>query len=1374
MRNRNKSFLLISVILLGCFIPMAIAQESNVTRTLSRSEIISLRHVDVTLNVTINSESYYIIDEIYPEGWVVLDNGGLNDAEAGHLKYLEMAASSNTSFTYRIKPPNNVTEGTYSFSGTYSMEGMGSPVGMEGADSIDVAVGDGIYYPQNNTCVAYRNSFKIITYNCFAHDIDGRDITQYVTFEWQGGVALDTNWVFAYNNNLTSGSLYYWKNQSYQANEPYLINGTANITIHTVQKIETVGSPSDGICDLGNEWNSIARNVTQLVNGTTNVSTVYCFNEWGQFNSTAYWLRGTYDKWQDNMVTKYRMRWSDITGQVSHLGYNLLDRQWQYYLVRNATFQPDERLETKWVFTPKNSSKSGKWHILGWKSGQSLGSALTADEFIYQDPMWNSSWTENRSIEINTSTPKINIQVKFTVPYDSDMKSDFSDLRFTNNCSGDAEELYAWNESQTDGSSVTVWLNLSRWGTNNTYCMHYGNPNATANWDGNRTFVWFDTFETYSNNTDIIGQGGWEDMSSGSGRFYVRDDFGQKHEGDKVLYTNQVNTNHKIKHSLPILAVGSLIVHEAYEGTSYYFNIDGMDAVGNGIWYTRTIDVGATDYMGIQMNTNTELAEPKTNNLYKWNFSWHETSKTTVCLENFTMTNCKYDTNFGSRNNPPYSIGLTNVDGATAGNARWDSIALANTTYPLPIVTLEPIPPELNITIVSPTNTTYNVSTVYFNITGSNRVDWAVVEVNATNYTMFNDTTQMKTNLSLANGTYQAMFWANNTYDNWDTESVWFSVQVDTIFPIITIHSPTNITYYASAIDLNMTANEVIDTWLYDLNSGGNTTFTPNTTITAQEGSNHLIVYANDTFGNMNSTDIYFTYLDVPVVTVIEPQNNSNHTTSVIGLNFTVSGVTKVQTIYNTTGFEGFEAYPLSNLVGNGNWSQYAGYPYSNVNVTDSKSYSGSKSVRIPDVSAVEWVRLPFDKAYHSGYISMKVMVNGTDPFASFGHIRYDQQGLSYLRFKGNNIEMFTDTAETSDPILIISNFARNEWYDINISWTNTSWHTGCAWNSSITNCSTVENYGDPVRVSPATGLWIGMDSNASSDANVHFDDIVYPKSVLGVDPPEYCWYSLNGGANMTITQCLNTTISATDGWNNITVYANDTFSSIGQSDYVYFNVSIPLSLGSISADTPIDPIENQTIQVEAFVNATGSEFDVGNCSLYKPSSEILNWVLAVETAVNSTFTSLNCTFNMAYYEINGTYNITVVANNTLAVSDQADTTFAYNLLSAFVLNETVLDFGTLNIGQSSVTTFNMTNTGNQNISLEINGTDMVGAHDIIGVSNFTFDDDSDMSDALALSTSFQPFTILSVLEEATGWLNITVPLGTYPEQYNSNVTIRA
>jgi hypothetical protein len=103
---------------------------------------------------------------------------------------------------------------------------------------------------------------------------------------------------------------------------------------------------------------------------------------------------------------------------------------------------------------------------------------------------WNSSWTKKKAITLTggASGAQSAYQVKLTVTYDSDMKSDFSDLRFTN--AAENALLDSWMESHTASTSAVIWVETNTPANNvdaDIY-MYYGNSGAASDWDGAATF----------------------------------------------------------------------------------------------------------------------------------------------------------------------------------------------------------------------------------------------------------------------------------------------------------------------------------------------------------------------------------------------------------------------------------------------------------------------------------------------------------------------------------------------------------------------------------------------------------------------------------------------------------------------------------------------------------------------------------------------------------------------------------------------------------------------------------------------------------------------------------------------------------------------
>jgi len=118
---------------------------------------------------------------------------------------------------------------------------------------------------------------------------------------------------------------------------------------------------------------------------------------------------------------------------------------------------------------------------------------------------YNSSWLKRKAITLTggSSGAQTDYQVKLTVTYDSDMQSDFDDLRFTK--ADGTTLLDAWMESYTVSTSAVVWVETDT--PANTVeadiYMYYGNSGAVSDWDGAATFQVFDDFEGSAIDTDI-------------------------------------------------------------------------------------------------------------------------------------------------------------------------------------------------------------------------------------------------------------------------------------------------------------------------------------------------------------------------------------------------------------------------------------------------------------------------------------------------------------------------------------------------------------------------------------------------------------------------------------------------------------------------------------------------------------------------------------------------------------------------------------------------------------------------------------------------------------------------------------------------------
>jgi len=104
--------------------------------------------------------------------------------------------------------------------------------------------------------------------------------------------------------------------------------------------------------------------------------------------------------------------------------------------------------------------------------------------------------------------------------------------------------------------------------------------------------------------------------------------------------------------------------------------------------------------------------------------------------------------------------------------------------------------------------------------------------------------------------------------------------------PTIVVLSPANATYDVRNVSLIFTVDKATSWIGYSLDGGANVTITGNTTLTSLSyGSHRIVVYANDTYGNMGvSNTVYFVIVSVPVppvIIILSPANTTYTSTSV-------------------------------------------------------------------------------------------------------------------------------------------------------------------------------------------------------------------------------------------------------------------------------------------------------------------------------------------------------------------------------------------------------------------------------------------------------------------------------------------------------------
>jgi len=172
-------------------------------------------------------------------------------------------------------------------------------------------------------------------------------------------------------------------------------------------------------------------------------------------------------------------------------------------------------------------------------------------------------------------------------------------------------------------------------------------------------------------------------------------------------------------------------------------------------------------------------------------------------------------------------------------------------------------------------------------------------------------------------GLTEILYFNDRVHDNGTHRWIYFAyehsihevlIQGDTTPPTIYTLSPENKTYSLDNVPLTFTVDEAPSWMGYSLDGQANVTLTGNTTLTSlADGSHSVVVYANDTAGNMGaSSTVYFTIDTIPpnITDVSQtPLENNVSPEDEVEINATI-----------TDDLSGVKQVALNYTNGNGTW----------------------------------------------------------------------------------------------------------------------------------------------------------------------------------------------------------------------------------------------------------------------------------------------------------------------------------------------------------------------------------------------------------------------------------------------------------------------
>jgi len=421
--------------------------------------------------------------------------------------------------------------------------------------------------------------------------------------------------------------------------------------------------------------------------------------------------------------------------------------------------------------------------------------------------------------------------------------------------------------------------------------------------------------------------------------------------------------------------------------------------------------------------------------------------------------------------------------------------------------------------------------------------------------------TTIATNSSIWNTSFTFTYDGNYTWNclaqsshSINATSATRQLAIDTIAPYITIVYPTNTTYNSNVSKLNYTINHAglgLSSCWYSPDLGvTNITLTNcgtnGITITTTEGTNRFDLWANDTLNNVNTTSVTF-FKDTinPLISIVYPLNNSNFTTTIVQINYSVSDA-YLQSCWwsfntgstNTTITCGVN---ITNtwLDGNHKVMVWANDSLNNVNnsivnfITDTVA---------PTIDIV----YPLNTTYNSNVSELNYSVSDSH--------------IAYCWYSTNLGATNTSVTCGNNITGLISNEGSNTWY----LWVNDTF--------GHNNYTSITFFKDNV----VPSVNIAYPENKTYSSMLYEMD--YNISDLHLNA---CWFSNNSGVtNITFTcntypNNLILGMNYTQGTNTLNLWANDTFANVNNSVKVFFIDSI----------TPVIYFENETDVNGSYVN---------------------------------------------------------------------------------------------------------------------------------------------------------------------------------------------
>lgn len=453
-----------------------------------------------------------------------------------------------------------------------------------------------------------------------------------------------------------------------------------------------------------------------------------------------------------------------------------------------------------------------------------------------------------------------------------------------------------------------------------------------------------------------------------------------------------------------------------------------------------------------------------------------------------------------------------------------------------------------------------------------------------------------------------------------------YEFEVDDTEPYVEILSPENKLYSTDSLTLDYSSSDAnLDETFYSLNDNTNITLSGSTTFTADEGLNTIRLYANDTAGNLNSTNVDFEVDTTPPEIVLDSPTNDTEVESGLYINLSVNDANTDTVQYSLN--EGSNSTDFANSydIDTSGWQD--GLNNLTVYANDSAGYSSKKLFRF-NITSNQPPVIILDRPTNNTPINGDGLINFTVSDTNLSDVRYSIDG-------SQNSTDFTGS------------------YDIPLSITSEGNFT-------------LDMYANDTEGGTSSRFYIFEADNTKPSLTLyHPENITYKDSKIDLNYSssdknlDKTYYSLNGGENNTLSG--NTSISILEGSNTLNIYAQDTAENIRQQSVVFSKDTQPPGI------TIINP-KNQTY-FQRDVPAEVSLDEEGNqCKYSLDGGSNTTMAQENETRFSDTLTDLNYQQHSIKYWCEDLYNNWASTNKLYFTNKESEALYNPDLGAPFCL----------------------------------------------------------------------------------------------------------